>query len=162
MNEYQAALLIGATVGFLISGSLPRARLYVVAGALSFAATSIYWGLGLPFPPWFSILADGAVCLLIYHVAQEPWELRLWRIFQGMILINLLFFMGAIGPHSAYIIALELMNWAALILIAGTSLLSGVSVNGDSFNSRWSPYLRWAAVSLRGKRTRDPWHKVAK
>lgn len=162
MNEFQLALLIGALVVLVASWRLPRARHLLVLGALSFVASTAYARYDLPYPPAFSIACDAFVCLWIYHTATEEFELWVWRAFQGMVLVNLLFLVGVIGPHSAYVQALELLNWAALAIIGGTALVEGLKGYGGNFGGGWARLLLYSRRSLRAQRTSDPWHKVTK
>lgn len=162
MNQFQIALMIGAIIALLLSTNLPRSWLWILAGAGSFAASTLYARFGLPYPSAFSVTCDSAVVLAIYHCAKEKYELVLWRVFQAMILINILYLAGWIGPHWAYIIALELMNWAALLFITGTAIAERIAHSETHPGWLGNRRLRGFSMALRSQRAEAPWHKVSK
>lgn len=161
MSEYQIALLIGAFVTALISWHLPRARLWITAGALSFVVSTAYARYGFPYPPAFTLACDAAVCLLVYARASEEWELRIYDAFRLSVLISLLRMLGLIETQWLYVVSLELCNWLALLVIGGTAILAGVA-GGDSSFRPWNSRLRRAEHSLRKRRASRPWHEIAR
>lgn len=159
MNEFQIALLMGAILTALISGVLPMARLWILAGAVSFVASVIWAGYSMPYPPFFNVMADAIVCLLIYFGASEKWELKLYNIFQLSILLNLMRLAGVMNDNYLYGVMLELCNWAALALIAVTAILARMRDDtGALDHSRL--YFRRIGHSLRGARAKASFHKV--
>lgn len=160
MNQFQIALLIGAIVTLLMSRNLPRSWLWILCGTGSFAVSTAYARYNLPHPEAFAVACDAAVVLAIYHFAKENYELLLWRIFQTMILINILFFVGLIGPRWAYIIVLEVLNWAALFLILGTAITERFAQGEIRPASISANRVRGAGMALRRERAHAPWHKV--
>ncbi|OVE94433.1 hypothetical protein B7W85_12850 [Allorhizobium ampelinum] len=162
MNNFQAALALGAGAALIVSLHIPRAWLWIALGVASFVLSTAYARAGLPFPEAFAIACDMVVVLFIYHLGKEKWEMRLWRIFQTMILLNLLYLWGVIGPHSAYIIVLEILNWIALIVIVGTAAVEWARGVAGHFRFDRHRYLRRAYVALRSERAHAAWHKVPK
>lgn len=161
MNSFQIALLIGATITALISSHLPRAWLWIGCGAVSFIASTAYARYGLPYPPAFTLACDAAVCLAIYGLAKEKWELLAYDVFRLSVLISLLHLFGAIESHWLYVVALELCNWLALLVIGGTAILAGVAGENSTFGP-WLVRLRGAQLSLRKARPARPWYEVAR
>lgn len=162
MNEFQVALLIGALVSLIISQNLARAWVWILLGAWSFFVSTAYARLGLPYPSAMGVACDAVVVLTIYHVGKSNYELLLWRVFQTMILINILYLAGVIGPHWAYATALEICNWAALLIIAGTAIAERVERGEIAIGRRSPRFVRHLSVALRRERTSAPWHKVPK
>jgi hypothetical protein len=162
MNEFQIALLIGLCIIGLISSKLPRAWLWLACGTTSFVISTAYARFGLPHPPAFTLVCDASVCLSVYFFGKERWEENLWRVFQLSVLISLLYMSNFIADHWLYIVALEILNWAALVLIGGTAILDRARANGRSFNHHWLPHLHRSYVALRRVRQTQPFHKVRK
>jgi len=159
MNEFEIILAIGALITAYIARGLPRAWLWIAAGALSFAASSAYWKLGLPHHGAFTLVCDSLVCLSIYFIGREQWETRLYNVFQFSVLISILRMAGFLDYGVVYAGMLELCNLAALLLIGGTAILDGVADENRSFGD-WSGNLHRVRVSLRKARAQDPFHKV--
>lgn len=156
MNVFQIALLVGAVVVAALAWRIPRAIMWIIAGALSFVASTAYARFDLPYPPAFTAACDVAVCLGVYFFGQLRWELHLWRLFQLSVLVSIAHLAGVIGPHYAYIVALETINWLALFLIAGTAIMARVGENGMG-SGRWTDRrLRWANRTLHEKRATAP------
>lgn len=147
MNEYQFALLIGAAITALITYRTPRALLWIGVGALSFVLSTLYGRTGLPFPAAITALCDAGVCFAIYFAAKARWEMYLFLLFQGSVLVSTMYLAGIIGPHWAYIAFLEGINWLALGVIGGTAALSWVGHAGRHHN-RLVHYLRGADRAL--------------
>lgn len=138
MDSFQFALLIGAALTALISIRQPRALLWIATGATSFIVSTGYARLNLFYPEAITALCDASVCFLLYFVARARWERYLFLLFQGSVLVSTAYLAGIIGPHSAYIAALEGLNWLALLVIGGTSALSWVPRHGPSGRHHWA------------------------
>lgn len=159
MEPFQIALAIFAVFVGLTSMNVPRARFWIVTGATSFVATVMYWRLDLPYAPAFAVACDTLVCLTIYFVAREEWEMWLWRIFQLSILVSIAYLVRLIGPHSAYITLLVILNVAALLVIMGTGIVGRIKANGGfSIHSRLRR-VRRAYDIIHAKRGSDPFHR---
>lgn len=165
MSEFQLALTLGALITAIISASLPRARLWIVLGALSFIGGTAYYRLGMPHYPVANLALDAIVCLTLYAIARERWELWLYHIFQFSVFVSLVFiclkaFSPAMASHWLYVVCLETCNWAALIVIASTAAQDRVRADGgDTHRSRIN-HLHRSNAPLRKTRQQDPWHKI--
>lgn len=167
MSEYQMALLIGAIITAIIATKLPRASLWIAGGALSFIFSTAYYRYGYPHYPLFTLACDGLLCIAIYSLAKEIWELwlmRLYRfsVFVSLIYSSLLFYSPTLANHYLYVLILEIINWLALAVIAGTRLLGEVKADEVGFARTWVAGFRGHYLSLRKARSQAPWHKVGK
>jgi hypothetical protein len=162
MNEFQAALMIGLVATGLISSRLPRAWLWLLCGFASFVASTAYARFGLLYPPAFTLVCDASVCLAVYFFGKERWEENLYRVFQLSVLISLLHMSHFIADHRVYVIALELLNWAALLLIGGTAILDRARGHGGITHRDWHPHFHRSDLALRRSRQTQPFHRVKK
>lgn len=172
MSEFQLALLIGAIITAAISKRLPRAHLWILAGAASFVASTAWARYGMPYPPAFTLAADSAVCLLIYFFGKERWEDKTYTIFQLSVLVSLVYLAGPIEiggvvitmSHWLYVVMLEICNWAALAVIGGTALfdMAKAGDNEDAARYDWTGNLHRPNVSWRKARATQPFHKASK
>lgn len=89
-------LLIGAIVVAIISRRLPRSRIWIAAGIVSFVVTTAWARYSMPYPPAFTLAVDAGVCLLIYFFGEEEWEDKVYTIFQLSVLISLVYLAGPI------------------------------------------------------------------
>ena len=142
MSEFQVALLIGAVITALISFRTPRAVIWIGAGAASFVFSTAYARVGWGYPPAFTAVLDASICFAIYFSAKTRWEMYLFLLFQGSVLVSTMYLAGIIGPHWAYIAFLEGINWLALGVIGGTSALSWIGNAGRDHH--------WFVRHLRG------------
>jgi len=163
MNEFQLALLIGLLITGLISSRLPRAWLWLACGAASFVVSTAYARYGLPHAPAFTLACDSAVCLAVYFFGVEKWEISgIYRIFQLSVLISLFRLSNIIVDQWVYIVALEILNWVALLLIGATSILDRARANEGHSDWDWHPHLHRSDLALRRSRQTQPFHKVRK
>ena len=144
----QQWLLFGAVMTALISLRNWRGLLWIVVAGWSFIASTLYARAGFPYPEAATAFFDVLVCFAVYFVARERWEIYLFLLFQGSVLVSTAYLAGVIGPHWAYIAALEGINWLALGVIGGTSLLG--LVNNAVGSGHWAgSYLHGADRALR-------------
>lgn len=167
MSEWQMALLIGAIFTAGVAYKLPRSWLWIGAGAASFVLSTAYYRFGYPYYPIATLAFDGCVCLAIYGIAKERWEIGLFRLFQASVLVSLvytylLFFSRASAHHTLYVMLLEAINWLALCLIGGTAVADRMRANEGGHIRNWLHSFHWNFVSLRKARKSIPWHKVAR
>ena len=177
MEWYQTALLVGSCVTMLASWNLPRARFWILMGAVSFAISSWYWNAGLPYPSAFGAGTNLIICFFLYALAVQQWELRVWNCFHLMIAIDILWLLGWIDnainfvnsfdipafqiqveSHYVFAVMLELCNWLALAVIFTTGLLERFYVDRTHHGSDW--LLGAVSRSLRSKRALAPFWRV--
>lgn len=172
MNEFQIALLIGAVVASLLSMRLPRAQIWLLTIAAAFAFSTAWQRAGLPFHPAFTLGCDAGVCLAIYFLGREKWEIGLYRIFQASVLTSLIFLAGPLEVFGAvfrmsnygYVVMLEAWNWLALLVIGGVGLsetLKGRVNENAAGHRRFADFLG-AIRAWRASRQSEPFHKVQK
>lgn len=125
MSEFQIYLAIGAAIAALICILAKRWHgvFWIGAGCASFIFSTWYGRQDFLFPSAVTALCDVLICFAIYVFAIERWERYVFRLFQLSVLASIAYFAGWIGPHSSYVIALELINWLALGVIGGTPIL---------------------------------------
>lgn len=161
MNVFQFALLIGAIGAAAISWRLPHSLLWIAVATASFVTSAFYEATGLPHPAAITLLCDALVCIVIDWCAREKWETRIFQVFQMSVLISVLRLFEVVQSHELYILALELCNWSALLLITGTAILERIGANddGDRLRHSWRHYLHNAYTALRGARQTSHWRK---
>ena len=160
MNEFQIALLAGALLTGLASWRLPRAWAWICVGAAAFVVSATYARHGLPYPSAFNAACDVTVCLLVYFFGRLKWEMAIGYLFQASVLLSIGNLIGVIEPHYAYIVGLEAINWAALLLINMTVVTSRFAAYG--VRPRRHPWsgVRVAHSSLFSQRKRPPFTQV--
>ena len=133
-SPYTWILVSIAVVVWLLARDLPRARLWIALGGADFFLTTIYYDLGLPNHPAMTLAADASVCLTIYFLAKEEWEVKgLYRIFQLSVLFSVLKLAKFIEDDVTYATLLELANLAALICIGGTAIMNRANAHGHGY-----------------------------
>ncbi len=161
LNEFQLAILVGAIIAALISYKLPRALLWMFLGGTVAVACDFYYAYGLPRPAAFTLASDALLCLSIHWFAKERWELRIFNIYQLSVLISLLRLPGVIASPYVYTLLLELLNWAALLFIAGTAILGRVGAGDYLFYRDWRSRVHRAYTYLRSPRETAHWRKAS-
>lgn len=158
MTGIDTALLLGAlVVSALTIRSNPRGVVWVGAAALDFIVSTAYWRSGFGYPEAVAGVCDVAVCLAVYSIGRQQWEMWVWRLFQTSLAINVLYLAGNLGifrsiPHDAYASMLEAINWLLLLLIGGMSALQRIGAYDYAGAHRPWDRLRWAMRTLREKR----------
>lgn len=160
MDIWQGALLCGAVGTAVLCRKDPRALAWIAAGATNFVLTASYEAAELPYHPAFTGFMDASMCVGIYFFGKHKWEMMLWRVFQGSVLISILRLLGVIHSHYDYIVALEVCNWLALFVIGGTKALQLVDGNLGWERSYRGAHQRVHHLvrALREKRTTPPFH----
>jgi len=159
MTAVDLSLLIGALICVLINWRNPRGQLWIAAGALSYAVSTVAWRSGMPMAEIPTALCDAAICLAIYFVAKYRWELWIWRVFQISFAVSVLYLATNLGlasriDHEMYATTLEVLNWVTLLIIGGTAALQGFSARGVASGSRG--VIRGALGSVWHQRARPP------
>jgi hypothetical protein len=162
MSVFQLALCVGAVVAALLAWKVERSWLWIAAGVASFVASTAWARYDLPLPPLFTALCDASVCLLIYGLARQRFELILFQLFQASVLVSIVFLsLQFLSPgaahHAVYVSILEAINWAALALISGTGIIKWISVYGDRHHRGHGRVVRWAQRTLLSPKTTNPW-----
>lgn len=165
MNEFEIILAIGALITAYIARDLPRAWLWISVAAASCAASSIYWNIGLPWHPAFTLFADAFVCIAIFAGARERWELNLYVLFKMSVAVSASYFfvthiLKIPVPPWLYATLLETVNALALWTIGKTAHMDRIKANGNYYGRHWIFNTRGAHNPLRQARSSDPWHKV--
>lgn len=165
MSIYQTAILILALIAILVSWGNWRAIGWLVAGQVSIAVSVAYWKTGWPYGELIAGLCDASVCLMIYALGRYRWEMALWRLFQTMVLVNLIYLSSRLGlipaiDHDAYSSVLEILNVVIIFLAGGSAALQRINGSGRAF-SPWHR-VRGAVVALFEKRTSPPFWEVGK
>lgn len=142
MTTIEGTMLVGYTVGALVAFGQWRAMIWLAVGAVVFIASSLYWRAGLPHPELFAGCLDAAVCLGIYFGGRQRWEMWVWRLFQVMLLLNIMRLAGTLGifhnvDHIAYAIMLEAMNWLVIIVAGGTAGLQRIGYDHGRAIDPW-------------------------
>lgn len=162
MDVYELALALGFTGAYIFAGNLPRARLWLVLGALSFTVSSLYWAAGLPNPAIVGGVCDLVVCLVLYLLAHQWWEMRVWNCYHVMIVLNasyhidsmdrpgwltMLSFhnlwgwtasLAGVSEKFAYGALLDAANWVALVLIGGAAIAQAMVMQNAVASTRGS------------------------
>lgn len=158
MNEFQIAIAAGAFVAAVLSYKLPHAWLWIGLGTVSVIVCNVSFNYNFPYPAAFNLACDALMCLTISWLAKEKWEMGLYRIFQASVMVSIARMIVGADSEDTYRLALELCNWAALLMIAGTAILGGAS--GRDFLGSWRAYVRRAYVYLRRPPKTAHWRKV--
>lgn len=141
MSGFQFALAIGALIAIACASHLPRAAAWVLVLAFNFVVATAWARLGLSHQHVVNLTLDAVACLAIYLAATEKWEVYLFRVLWVSVFASFAFMTGAIGfgagifgmPNEyTYISILELCNWAALSIIAGTGVFDRFGANVGS------------------------------
>ncbi len=157
MNVWQLALLIGAVIAGILVWTDRRSVLWIIAGATSFVVSTAYQRSGMPGWPVATALCDATLCLLIYIGGRFQWELVLWRVWQTSVLISILYDYGLIPSRYAYVTALEVANWAALLVISGAAIARQIGNAWGSHHHRFIRAISSTLRSLHSESRRHPW-----
>lgn len=138
---------MAATAVFLLSllGGNIRGIVWIVVLVLDAVASDAYKDAGLPFPDAVMATADFTMCVALYYIAAHRWELWLFVLMQFSMLVSIVYLAGTIiaGPDwidvTDYLSVLELINYAAIILIGG---VTGFVVSGHFNGTAFAPWRR--------------------
>ena len=160
MDVYELALALAFTGAYIFTGNMPRARLWLILGALSYTVSSLYWAAGLPNPTIIGGVCDLAVCLGLYFLARQWWEMRVWNCYHAMILLNASYYidtmdspgllrmlsfhnllgwtasLAGVSERFAYGALLDAANWAAILLIGGAAVAQAMVIRHGVVASR--------------------------
>lgn len=139
MTAYQLWLAIGAALSVVLNLRKDDLRLigWVALAAASFAISTATWrifGTSGAWPAFVAGLADALCASIILGFRRKKIETLIAWLFLVMLCINVAYLWRLIGPHSAYVFSLELVNWAILALIGGKGLLRWISYGLSSWD----------------------------
>ena len=157
MSIWQLLLVIGATVAIYLSSDRIRSSLWILLISFTFAATTVWDRYELPEQYFIKGLSDSLICLAIYFHGKYLWEMALYRIFQASVLLSIIMMSGFIPSRANYVIALEAINWAALLVIGSTGFAYSFSGSCHGFIGNIGDYLRRSFRSLCSQRTDVKW-----
>lgn len=147
-SVYNIVILSGVAAATLVAWGIWRNVCWLLALAAVYMASVLWWRAGLPHPELISGVLDFAVIGAIFWYGKQIWELRVWYLFQLMLLINLVYL--ATHPwldHAIYASALEIVNVAAIMLIGGVAGFQKAGMtNGRAFDPWLSVFGRMRPV----------------
>ena len=160
LTSVEGVMIIGYAVAAMVAMSAPRAIAWLAVSATVFVASSVYWRWGGAHPELVAGGLDAAVCLAIYFFGRQRWEMWVWRLFQVMLLINIIRLTGSVGifhniDHTAYAVLLEAMNWLVIIVAGGTAGLQRIGYDHGGASDPWRG-IRGVVHSLCAQRRTPP------
>lgn len=146
MLEWYHLVMISAAAGAaVLAWNVPRAVVWIVAGAISYVTSAWWHNAGLPGAAYYGAATNLVICYLLWIFAVRRYEMRVWNCFHLMIILDLLYLSGFITDHMLFAVSLEVVNLVALSIIALTGILE--RAHGTAWNSR-DP--GWRGVVYRG------------
>lgn len=139
MHWYHFALIGWAIAVGLLAGKTPRAWLWIAAMAASFVVSVVY--LNFPGPRWLpqpgiATMCDAVIVISIREIGRDRWEIYgLGALFMISVSLSLVQTFAIIAgfppqlPSEVYALALEIINYLALILIGGVGLLDRIEAS---------------------------------
>lgn len=119
MDVFQVALAGGALLAFVVAYPLPRARLWILLLAASFVTSTMWQKAGLPHRELFGAATNVAICVCLYFMARQRWEMVVFNCLIMMTMLDAIYAVGFI-EHYWLITALEFCNWMAILTIGAT------------------------------------------
>lgn len=141
MHDYQW-WLASAAVAVSITCLHRDDRRFIVwigMGAASFVASTWIWrtfGTADVWPAFFAGVTDAMCAAVIIASRKKRFETVVAWLFLVMLCLNFAYLWRLIGPHSAYVFALEIVNWLILATIGTKGALRWV---GYGLSSWWHP-----------------------
>lgn len=154
-SPYELTLIVLGLGTMLVSLRNPRGIAWVLLILADLIATTAYWKSGNVYGEVITGTTDFAVAYSIYALGKFKWEMWLCRLFLTSVLVSLVY-LGLHGfgitfiDQDTYSSFLELINWAAFLLIGGTAafqLFGSKDVLGDTYLLRhWRRRLSFLVV----------------
>ncbi|QAZ46747.1 hypothetical protein [Mesorhizobium sp. Pch-S] len=160
LEWYHWTLITMAVLAAACAWHLPRAVFWIALGALSYVTSAWWHNAGLPYGAAYGMATNLAICLAIYSLAQQRWELRTWNMFHAMILLDILYLAGIIKTQLLFAVSLEVVNAAALLLIAATGIMDRAGYARLRSGSYRGRRLFGLARALFSKRNHPPFWQV--
>lgn len=153
MSAFEILVMLVAAAVFMLSlaANNVRGMVWVVIIATDIALSDVYLSAGFPYPEAVMTLLDFAVCVAIWFAGSYIWERRLYILMQFSMLVSIVDLGGAIvSPgwidRELYLLILELINYAVLILIGG---VSGFAISGRIAGHTFRPWRHfWSFDSI--------------
>lgn len=103
---------------------------WLLAAAASYVISAAWRRLDGPSPYVMSAVCDALVCFAIYAVGKLEWEMRLWRVFQISLLVNIL----NVGYSAGMLPVVEEPIWATvqagILDLCNLAALAWIGING--------------------------------
>lgn len=116
-------LTSAAVIAVALSWRVPRAKMWVGFGALSYVTSAWWHNAGLPYATEYGAATNLLICYMFWIFAERRYEMRLWNFFHLMLVVDLLYIFGAIHDKLVFAVSLELINLAALIFVGGIGIV---------------------------------------
>lgn len=125
MTVYVWALLFGAVITAAINYNNRVVLRWLTIGAANFALTYLYYFHALSWLPHAFVtgVADAAFVIAIMMYRRQAWEKAVQYCFMLSVLVSMSKLLGWLPDQTSYGIALEVTNWAALLVMGGTGIL---------------------------------------
>lgn len=126
MEWYHWTLVALAVLAIVSAWRVPRAVLWVGLGAFVYYLTAAWHNAGFPAGVWVGAASNFAMIVLITRYGEDRnWEWMLGNAFALMTLIDL-FHAAGYATRLQFAVALEIVNAAALLMIAGTGIVQRI------------------------------------
>lgn len=160
MEWYHWMLILTCVLSGLLAWDVPRALLWLGLGAFSYVTSAWWHDAGFPYATLYGAFTNVVICGLLYKMADSKWEMGVFNLFIGMILIDLLYVCGVVKSPYDFAVALEVVNFCAMLLIGITGILERLRKDGYDFSRSDSHFLRRCHSALHSQRQPYPhWWK---
>ena len=129
-SYYLIAMTIAGAVAF-VAWRVPRAALWVGLTALTFVLSSLWWDFGGDYPSAFGAALDFIAALVMLKFARTTWEWLIVNVFGLMMLVQIIHHSAGIPPHFIYVVSLEGLNCAILVIVLTMGTLQRMPANGE-------------------------------
>lgn len=131
MDIWQASLATGAAFVAALSLHNLRALTWITLGTGVFWLVDFVYRYDWKVPTFWILIFYAVFCLVIDEFRKHPWELALYRWFRRSCYVSIIVTIGLPLSQPVYVAVLEAINWLALLIILGTTLveLKGLPAN---------------------------------
>lgn len=158
---YHVALIATAASACVLAWHVPRAVLWLCLGALSYISSAWWHNAGLPYGAFYGAATNLAICYALWIYADQRWEMRLWNCFHLMLVVDILYLAGFIKDHLIFAEALELINFVAMLFIAGTGIVERADgIRSGPHRGRWIDSFHRRLWTPRSMASRPWWQKA--
>lgn len=130
MNEWDGFFLVLAGIVAWRARGDRTALKWLLAAAASYAISAAWRRLDGPSPYVMAAACDALVCFAVYAVGKLEWEMRLWRIFQFALFVNIV----NVGYAAGLLPIVEEPVWAllqsGLLDLCNLAVLAWIWING--------------------------------